>query len=545
MSITVQNRFLRVRDCVGEGKASAILQDTLELPGDFPDVERVIAAHAVPRNVDAVTGEGRAVVRGAVDVRLLYAALALRGPRGADEPEESPAEPIRLVLAEFTEACPFEVTVDLPGVSPGLKVKTMVAIESVNVSLVNRRRLGLDVALVVTVRVCEDQEVRAAVDATVLPPERVRCVKEMVHVEHLAAEAMSRLKVEMSLATPPEEPPVVEVLWAVPHLHHVLGRTGEGKAFVEGIVDVDVVFLTGDPAAPVRGYSWLDAHRFAGSFDLPGVRPGMMLMVDLEVEGVACFREAERCLTVVVEAKVRAHARHAMDLALVTDAVSEGGEQLDVVRKAVRFPHHLAEGHREATVGGVLSLPPTKPPLECVIWTGAVYIPDRVEMEDDRVLVEGDLSLKLLYQAAGPEATVHQVEFPRALRLSQVVEVPGSRPGMTAHAEVHVHAVDVRLVDPETVQVDVVVHLHVVGLAVVQVEVVVECLVVAPCPPGTTLRMVVVQPGDTLWKLSRRYGVSLDAVIKANPQIPNPDLIYPGQRIRIPCAPLVPPRDPA
>ena len=40
--------------------------------------------------------------------------------------------------------------------------------------------------------------------------------------------------------------------------------------------------------------------------------------------------------------------------------------------------------------------------------------------------------------------------------------------------------------------------------------------------------------GDTMWKLSRAYGVSLQSVIDANPQVQNPDLIYPDDILLIP-----------
>ena len=39
--------------------------------------------------------------------------------------------------------------------------------------------------------------------------------------------------------------------------------------------------------------------------------------------------------------------------------------------------------------------------------------------------------------------------------------------------------------------------------------------------------------GDTLWELSKRYGVALSRIIALNPQISNPNLIYPGQKVRI------------
>lgn len=42
--------------------------------------------------------------------------------------------------------------------------------------------------------------------------------------------------------------------------------------------------------------------------------------------------------------------------------------------------------------------------------------------------------------------------------------------------------------------------------------------------------------GDALYKIADRYGVELRALIAANPQIENPDLIYPGQVISVPTA---------
>ena len=42
--------------------------------------------------------------------------------------------------------------------------------------------------------------------------------------------------------------------------------------------------------------------------------------------------------------------------------------------------------------------------------------------------------------------------------------------------------------------------------------------------------LYIVQPGDTLWKIAKRYGVSVETLIAAN-DIKNPDLIQPGQKI--------------
>lgn len=40
--------------------------------------------------------------------------------------------------------------------------------------------------------------------------------------------------------------------------------------------------------------------------------------------------------------------------------------------------------------------------------------------------------------------------------------------------------------------------------------------------------------GDTLWGIARRHGAALAELIRANPQIKNPNLIYPGDKVVIP-----------
>ncbi|MFB1050415.1 SafA/ExsA family spore coat assembly protein [Paraliobacillus sp. JSM ZJ581] len=43
-----------------------------------------------------------------------------------------------------------------------------------------------------------------------------------------------------------------------------------------------------------------------------------------------------------------------------------------------------------------------------------------------------------------------------------------------------------------------------------------------------------VQSGDTMWKIAVRYQIGVTEIIEANPQVKNPDLIYPKQQLTIP-----------
>jgi spore coat assembly protein SafA len=60
-------------------------------------------------------------------------------------------------------------------------------------------------------------------------------------------------------------------------------------------------------------------------------------------------------------------------------------------------------------------------------------------------------------------------------------------------------------------------------------------LLKAAAVPGE-IDIYYVRLGDTLWKISRKYKTSLDCVIRYNPHLPDPDLIYPGDEIAVPLS---------
>lgn len=50
---------------------------------------------------------------------------------------------------------------------------------------------------------------------------------------------------------------------------------------------------------------------------------------------------------------------------------------------------------------------------------------------------------------------------------------------------------------------------------------------------GTTYTVV---SGDSMWKIAVKYQIGISELLKANPQIKNASLIYPGQKVNIPEA---------
>ncbi len=52
---------------------------------------------------------------------------------------------------------------------------------------------------------------------------------------------------------------------------------------------------------------------------------------------------------------------------------------------------------------------------------------------------------------------------------------------------------------------------------------------------------IVVRSGDTLFFFAQTFGVSVEEILQVNPGIIDPDVIFPGQIVRIPARPLIGP----
>ncbi|MED1904520.1 SafA/ExsA family spore coat assembly protein, partial [Cytobacillus firmus] len=50
------------------------------------------------------------------------------------------------------------------------------------------------------------------------------------------------------------------------------------------------------------------------------------------------------------------------------------------------------------------------------------------------------------------------------------------------------------------------------------------------------MKIHIVQKGDTLWKIAKKYGVNFEELKKMNTQLSNPDMIMPGMKIKVPAS---------
>lgn len=551
MNFRFESKTLRMERPLGAATQQTAADASLELPAGLPDIARIVRVEAYPIVTDVDPLDNQVAVAGAIDVVLLYAheeeVPVAASPIGDIEAEAAygeaegrdedlPATEAREVLYRhrWRRAAPFEAAVEIPGVHPGAVVEVTAASAGVEAALRPDGR-GIDVEAVVAVAARASEEQTATVPVPRGPwPAGAEALESPVSVEHVLGRGTAHVSVDGALAAPPEAPcaRVVDVA-AVARSSQAIAAAGE--VTVAGVVDYRVLYV--DQDGRLRTGAWQEQTPFAHTFPLPEAAEGAPVHVEARltsVDGVP--GEGGREIRVWADVEVAVRLARLEELALVESVA--GPDDLDIRCRTepVSLEEWVGGGTHPAAVTGALELPQGYPPIDRLLTAGAQARVADVLVLEDKVVVAGQADVDALYIGRSQGQPVYAVRWEDALPFECDVPLPGAEPGLEAQADVRVEDVVLDLLNRETAEAQVRLAVTVRLTRSAARDAVVEAVAVAPPDPDPpTWTFVVLQEGDTLWKLSHQYHTAVDRILAANPWLEDPEApLPPGRKLCIP-----------
>ena len=150
----------------------------------------------------------------------------------------------------------------------------------------------------------------------------------------------------------------------------------------------------------------------------------------------------------------------------------------------------------------------------------------------DSVEAEGVLTVDILYHCADdsrPVALLH-----RGIPFTQVMEMKGALPADEAEITLRLEDVDFQMLSEAEGELRATLIMEAAGRRQETAELVTEA-VWNEAEDGKTAAgavIYVVQKGDSLWKIAKKYRTTVDNIVAVN-EIEDPALIYPGQKLLI------------
>lgn len=505
---------LRVKMVVAEECRQTVVRGTVMVPDPKPDVEQILSTDKTAKVKNIKLLPNKAVVDGTLTVQVVYVAKA---------PDQS--------VHSMHLQQDFTTFVDLPGAMPGMDVEATVSVEDVSMTPTTSDPRSFDLAAVL--EVCAKVSDMEDVEVATRCPSGCRCESEEISLENVVGSNTRQVLISQKFDVPQQKPAVEKILDSDVDVTITATRVLRNKVIFDGQATLQVLYVAFKPDQSV--HSMHTTFKFSDFVEVPGAMQGMDVRVDVRVESVdvsPVTGDPER-LQVDMVLKVTVTAVEMKKVSVITDVSGCSFRPVFVDFKTDRL---VGEGTTQVVISDSFFPPPEKPDVEKILETTVSDIKtDEPKVLPDKVVVSGTVNIQVLYVGMKSDQSVHVVH--RKIPFRTFVDVPGAEPGMKADVRPQVEYITARVARDGKITVDAVLKVPVRVSETLDTRVL-TCYEQEPevdCPPGTTINYTV-QQGDTFYSIGRKYGVSAQQIIAANPGV-NPNNLQPGMTVKVPCPP--------
>ncbi|MCD8083955.1 MAG: DUF3794 domain-containing protein [Clostridiales bacterium] len=486
----------------GQINTQVTLDDDFIVPDTMSDAEQVILDAGEIQLEPVKLQTEKVIVRGKLDFHVLY-----RREGGG--------------LQTLGGMIPFEETVNVPGLADQDDVGVGWHLEDLETDIINSRKLGIRAVVTLEVRVENILDAEAAVDLGPLPDEgdvpQVEVRKETLPVAAIAVRRKDTWRLKDTVSIGGNRPAIGRILWSETRLGNVSTRPLDGQIHLDGAATVFVIY-----EGEGGGIQWLEESiPFSGELELKGASEEMIPVIGLRLihrdlgekpDEDGEMRELE--IDAVIELDMRLYEEQ--ELEILSDLYAINCE-LSLETEEADFDEILARNTGKCRVADSVSLGQDSRVLQICHSFGTVKL-DEVEAGEDMLSMDGVLEVRLLYLTDDDSRPIQSVTEP--LPFHYEAEVPGISQDAVWYLEPAVEQLTSVMTGQGTVDVKAVISLDLLVLHPLRVRVI-RSAQEQPLDAERLKRMpgivgYLVQEGDTLWDIARRFHTTIGDIMETN-----------------------------
>lgn len=509
-ALDVKKQLLKVDKVIGETTVTKVIESTVTLPIKAIKIFDVVASLT---NVRGEVREGGVLVTGIIKKQLFV----------VDEGD---------LVRHVPEEIPFRQFIEVPGARPNLNVQIRAAIIDIQTQLIEKgKKVRQEVIIEIFVKVTETEQILVVTDVTGGPKD-LKVEKKLLKVESVIGEDRVSDVIKNTVELPITAKKIFQI---VSELRDIQAEVKRNVVIVRGIVHKQIFLV--DEGDLVRHVS--EDVPFSVAVNVPGARPGLNVQVDVNaiVDQFELIKPPSKKLRQTIILDIFVKVTETVQIDVVTNVKGTG---IIVDRKLLKVEQVVTDVLQTTTVDAEVELPMK---AEKIFRILAEIVNIQTEIVNGKVIIRAILHKQIFFVDMGGLLRHVREDVPFQI----IANVPQAVPSMNIQVRLRIVGdIDFDIIKGKIVRQTAIIEAFIKITETEQLEVVVDVRAKKPVPPEPPKppkppvkpkppkKFVIVQKGDSLWKIAKREGVTLDALIKANPQIKDPNLIFPGEKVFIP-----------
>lgn len=499
---------------VGENTANSMVKEEYIIPDSHPDIKDVIMVDVKPVVVSKEVLDDKVYVEGEINFNVIY-------------------------LAEFDEKhdvfnviypSKFAAYIEISGAKSAMDALVDSFIEHIECKIVNERKIAIEGVLKVRGEVYNNEQYDIVKGIANL--ENTQVLNSPLSIDKVHDNVEKDLQAKGHFIIGNDKPQIESIIKLEVLVHKKTVKVVDDKILFEGFANIKVLYKAKD------------------SRELVSVEDDVIISDDAQSEGSSPFMNVISSFKVVtveydvkeddlgeariidVEALIKATAKiiSKNDIEAIEDAYSPN-TNLNLVKKDRELSVVFGTGSVENIIKENIELgDENKAPANVLMTLGKAEIMDKKVIED-KVLLEGIIKAASIYENNEDKNYIACAEDEIPFNLS--IDVPGAKVGMEASAKVNVETID-GTIEAKTIAIKALLAGEVVVKYSTHKEFIDDITISETENNNKKASVIiyVVQNGDTLWKIAKKYNTTLEKLVNIN-EINDTENLVPGEKIII------------
>lgn len=509
MALELVKENIDCEQIVTESSTDTMIKGEYLVPDTHPDVMKILMFESKPRITTKEVMQDKIMVDGIIDINVIYVSKDEKGE-----------------ICNLLYTAKFSDYIDVKGADHSMACDADCIIEHMECNIVNDRKIAVNGVVTIKASVNKVNSVSIVKDVTGVP--NVQYLRNPSTIDRIKTGIIVDMVAKSSIKVPQDKPPIGKVLRCDVNVHKKDVKVLDGKINYSACAKIDILYL-GPDSGEMSSIS--DDVLFNKEIDVPEASEAMDSISDFVIDAQEYdIKEDDlgenRIVDTEVLVKGTTKLMYKENVELIDDVYSPG---LMMDTKKNKFDLNVLQGHvnTETLVRCNMETDNVKA-KDVLCCSTNVILTDKKVMED-KVLIEGILNVRSLYTTDdGVKIAEDEVPF------NSSVDVKGCNIDMKCNAVASIDSAEA-CVESNTIGVKAMINLSVMVNYATSREFLVDVIPKENEVPkkNASVTIYVVQNGDSLWKIAKRYSTTVDNLLGVN-EIEDQNVISPGQKIIIP-----------
>lgn len=494
------------------------VEGELALNPNYPPVERVLFSDLKLVNVESDLSTQGLFIKGMVVPSIVYA--------GVNESNEENYS-VQYFKEEGLAGIEFNQLLDNTEIPPGARVELNCRILRGVVERQLHHSVRVEAEISVNAKAYTRDEQEMLIDAKAVPPGNLQVVKENISLEEYVGKFNGIAVLQNMLELDYPKLPVARVLAVQARPSGLRCEAQNNRIKLEGNLDVLMTYIASDDEGregSIEMTEWGKDSLLRWQMDIeaPRILDDSLLLPRVAIDFVKAEPRGNEGIRLEAALRGEVDAYQTAQGEVIVD-IGSHDMILDLNRKNVELVFQADSRIVPLKIESVVELPSGRPEIGKIVGYRSNSVGIKAEAEQGKYIVEGGVNLVATYLAADEE------RFPGLYSVSlegpvsgvvwgESIDAVGVDDGMSIDISGDVFGVTVEKADGRNIRVtaDAIVKLTASDsrvLLAVSDWAEIPAVLTAPRP---SMVFYLTQPGDTLWKVARKYQTTMEALAREN-----------------------------